>query len=207
MSLSKEQIKFISDYLDKCEVNQIDVKLEVLDHIASQVEELIANEDFTFEEALKKVMKRWYPLFKDEKSFHIGLIYSFPKIVMNKLERRIKKTYLYLFMLFIFLALIFFFFNTDFLKNESLNLFLDYINNFIGVCVLTILFLINYKHKSTTYRFLVNHSSPILIIIFSINLGINSAKLFLVTLVFVQFVFMLFNFYKHFECLKKYQFI
>lgn len=207
MKLNKEQIKFISEYLDRCQLKQIDVKLELLDHIASQVEDLIDEENVAFEEALKKVMVNWYSLLKDERSFHVGLIYSFPKIVMNKLERRIKKTYLYWLLIIVCLAFLSLVFKIDFLKNQSLNLFLDYINSFILGCVLIILFLINFKPKPTTYRFLVNHSSPILIFLFVINLGFNSIKLYLITFVFIQFTFMIFNFYKHFECLKRYQLI
>jgi hypothetical protein len=50
----------------------------------------------SFEQALRNVMGNWYPLFTKEKSFHIGLFYTFPKIVMKKIEARVKKTYIYL---------------------------------------------------------------------------------------------------------------
>ncbi|WP_296382441.1 hypothetical protein [Winogradskyella sp.] len=52
MKLSKEEIKFIDNYLIKSEVKFWDVRLELLDHIVSSVEDKIENEGVSFNEAL-----------------------------------------------------------------------------------------------------------------------------------------------------------
>lgn len=55
MKLTKEEIKFIDNYLIKNEVKFWDVRLELLDHIVSAVEDKIENEGISFNEALLDV--------------------------------------------------------------------------------------------------------------------------------------------------------
>jgi len=55
MKLTKEEIKFIDNYLIKNEVKFWDVRLELLDHIVSAVEDKIANDGVSFNEALLEV--------------------------------------------------------------------------------------------------------------------------------------------------------
>ncbi len=55
MKLTKEEIKFIDDYLIKNEVKYWDVRLELLDHIVTAVEDKIINDGISFNEALLEV--------------------------------------------------------------------------------------------------------------------------------------------------------
>ncbi len=55
MKLTKEEIKYIDNYLIKNEVKFWDVRLELLDHIVSAVEDKIENEGVSFNEALLEV--------------------------------------------------------------------------------------------------------------------------------------------------------
>ncbi|MFK7834359.1 MAG: hypothetical protein AB8B52_13880 [Winogradskyella sp.] len=55
MNLTKEEIKFIDNYLIKNEVKFWDVRLELLDHIVSAVEDKITNNGISFNEALLEV--------------------------------------------------------------------------------------------------------------------------------------------------------
>ena len=55
MKLTKEEIKFIDNYLIKNEVKFWDVRLELLDHIVSAVEDKMTNEGISFNEALLEV--------------------------------------------------------------------------------------------------------------------------------------------------------
>jgi hypothetical protein len=57
MKLVKEEIQFIDNYLIKNGVNYWDVRLELLDHIVSAVEDRIENEGVSFNEALIEVHK------------------------------------------------------------------------------------------------------------------------------------------------------
>jgi len=54
MKLTEEQINFIEDYLIKNKVKYWDVRIELLDHVASDVEERMQN-GLGFEDALKEV--------------------------------------------------------------------------------------------------------------------------------------------------------
>ncbi|MBC2843836.1 hypothetical protein [Winogradskyella flava] len=55
MKLTKEEIKYIENYLIKNEVKFWDVRLELLDHIVSAIEDKIDNEGISFNEALLDV--------------------------------------------------------------------------------------------------------------------------------------------------------
>lgn len=56
MSLSKENIKFIDNYLKNNEVIYFDIRMEMLDHIATAVEQKIQAENLDFYEAFKSYM-------------------------------------------------------------------------------------------------------------------------------------------------------
>ena len=207
MKLTKEQITIISDYIDYCGIKEIDIKLELVDHIATQIEEVIVMDDVSFEQALRNVMGNWYPLFTKEKSFHIGLFYTFPKIVMKKIEARVKKTYIYLAISFILWTLLTFVLKLEFSINEIISSVVNFVSILIGIAVVSILIHINFKPKPTTYRFLVNQSSPILLFllfIYAFDAEMNSLKIYFLAMVFVQFVFMCINFKNHIKCIKKY---
>lgn len=55
MKLTQEQIQYIDNYLKRSGVTYWDVRAELLDHIASAIEEEITTNKSTFEEALKSV--------------------------------------------------------------------------------------------------------------------------------------------------------
>lgn len=207
MKLTVEQTAIISDYIDYCGIKEIDIKLELVDHIATQTEEAIVMDEVSFEQALRKVMTNWYPLFTKEKSFHIGLFYTFPKIVMKKIEARVKKTYIHLVISFILWTLLTFVLKLEFSINEITNSVVNYVSIAIGIAIVSILIRINFKTKPTTYRFLVNQSSPVLLFLLFLYVfddEMNSLKIYFMVLVFVQFVFMCINFKNHIKCIKKY---
>ncbi|MFD2908622.1 hypothetical protein ACFSX9_07715 [Flavobacterium ardleyense] len=210
MKLTNEQTTIISNYLDSFGIREIDIKLEVLDHIATEIEEIIITKKIEFEVALKSVMICWHPLFAQKRSINIGLIYSFPRIVGNKLERSIKKSYFYYVGLFAIWAIFSFVIKYDFSSLGYLNNFLNIASLIIGVNILILLLLINYKAKHTTYRFLVNQASPILLFIIFIQLfdgEMYTLKMFMTSMLFLQFLLMCENFIKHKKCTKKYQLV
>lgn len=59
MKLTKSQIKYIEDYLVKNEVVYWDVRLELIDHIASAVEEKMSMQNISFIEALAIVHREF----------------------------------------------------------------------------------------------------------------------------------------------------
>ena len=52
MELTKEQIQQVERYLDKKNFDFIDLKVEVLDHMVSDIESFLVN-NYTFENAFK----------------------------------------------------------------------------------------------------------------------------------------------------------
>jgi hypothetical protein len=208
MKLTVEQIAIISNYIDYCGIKEIDIKLELVDHIATQTEKLIVMDEVSFEQALRKVMVNWYPLFAKEKSFHIGLFYTFPKIVMKKLEARVKKTYIFMAVSILLWTLLTFVLKLEISINEITNSVVNSVSMAIGFAIVLILIRVNYKTKATTYRFLVNQSSPgllFLLFIYALNNEMSSLKIYFLALVFVQFVFMCINYKNHIKCINKYR--
>lgn len=62
--LTTEQLQFIENALiDKCNFKYFDdVRLEVVDHIASEIEEEIQNNNISFDQAFVTIMTKWNPL-------------------------------------------------------------------------------------------------------------------------------------------------
>lgn len=56
MSLSKENIKFIDNYLKNSEVIYYDIRMEMLDHVATAVEQKMETENIDFYDAFKNYM-------------------------------------------------------------------------------------------------------------------------------------------------------
>lgn len=64
MKLSEQQIQIIETALiEKCEFHNFDdVRIELVDHIATEIEAEIETDNLTFESAFVKVMHRWNPI-------------------------------------------------------------------------------------------------------------------------------------------------
>ena len=61
MKLTTQQIAQIEETLVLYGLVYEDIKLEVTDHIASEIEEKINNETSSFEDAFKEVFNTWKP--------------------------------------------------------------------------------------------------------------------------------------------------
>jgi hypothetical protein len=59
MRLTNQQITTIEQTLVLNGVVYDDIKLELLDHIATEIESIIDESQFSFEENLKKVFAKW----------------------------------------------------------------------------------------------------------------------------------------------------
>ena len=79
MKLNKDQIQLINDSLISKDVIYEDVKLELIDHIASEIE---LEEESTFEVAFANSLKKWELLLKQTKSDGWGIVG--PKIIVDR---------------------------------------------------------------------------------------------------------------------------
>ena len=89
MKLTTEQIECINQTLIKKGVKFDDLKMEVLDHIASQIEYEMTTSQKTFPEAYNKVFERWNAEFKPTRAF-FSLNTYYPKIARSKFGNQIK---------------------------------------------------------------------------------------------------------------------
>ncbi|MFB0909668.1 MAG: hypothetical protein QMA99_01700 [Flavobacterium sp.] len=79
MKLTNQQITTIEETLVLNGVVYDDIKLELLDHIATEIEVLIEGNSLSFEENVQMVFKRWEPQLKPSNSFLTGISNSYPR--------------------------------------------------------------------------------------------------------------------------------
>lgn len=215
MELTKEQILKVEDYLKKKNFEFIDLKIEILDHIISDIESLLT-ENNSFENAYKKTTLKWDKHFKATSSFYFGMQYSESKIVVNKAVKLFKPFY------FIYLASYFFpLILLEFFKFQFNERVVGIINNFffftsvISVIYLGIIIFKTKKTKiKTTYSFILKIQylaiSFFFIILFTRNFFNKEGELIPILLGFAfagfSVVFSCYYFFKkHKEAIKKHR--
>ena len=73
MEITKEQIHQIETYLQKRKVDFIDIKIEILDHMISDIEGLL-QKNYSFENAFKINTLKWEKHFTERSSFYFGML-------------------------------------------------------------------------------------------------------------------------------------
>jgi hypothetical protein len=92
MKLTTEQIECINETLFSKGLIFEDIKLEVLDHIASDIEVKIDVEKTSFESAFKSVLQKWKnTLQTTSNSMWLGMLFHAPQIAIDKLVSYSKK--------------------------------------------------------------------------------------------------------------------
>lgn len=89
MKLTAEQIECINQTLIKKGIKFDDLKIEVLDHIASQIESEMKTTQTTFTEAFSKVFERWNEEFVLTRAY-FSLANYYPKLARNKFGNLVK---------------------------------------------------------------------------------------------------------------------
>ncbi|MEO8253246.1 MAG: hypothetical protein ABI554_02580 [Flavobacterium sp.] len=97
MKLTNQQIEIIDQTLVLNGLIYEDIKLEITDHIASEIEVEMNEKKIPFEEALILVFENWSMQLKRTKyGFLLGRQYSGPKIIMDKTASYVKSRLLYI---------------------------------------------------------------------------------------------------------------
>ena len=96
MELSKEEIQKVEHFLNVKDIVYVDIRLEVLDHIVSEVEEKMDSQNKSFQEAFANVKEKWNFQLKETSSLFFGVGFSAPKIVIQKARKVYWKHYLLL---------------------------------------------------------------------------------------------------------------
>jgi hypothetical protein len=156
MELSQEQQRQVEVYLQNKDFDFIDLKVEVLDHMISDIESL-RTKKYSFEDAYRTTVLKWEKYFKETSSFYFGFSYSESKIVVKKAIKIFKPFY--------FLYLVAYFLPVAFLKLVPIKVAedtADFINAFLvssAAILLAYLLIIVIKTKQskvkTTYRFIL----------------------------------------------------
>jgi len=94
MGLTSEQIQQIVTYLNFKELTHLDLRNELLDHMAIGIEKSIEEKDLGFEKAFNQEVKKWNLELENYSSFWLGWAWSGPKLMIKKCVAQTKKTYL-----------------------------------------------------------------------------------------------------------------
>ncbi|NAS31654.1 hypothetical protein GTQ40_11775 [Flavobacteriaceae bacterium R38] len=169
-NLNKEELLRIEEYLDSKKLVQVDLRGEVLDHIAAGIENNL-EKGKPFEAAFILEKQKWSEELRGYSSIWIGLIWNGPKIMMKTCEKHIKKMYFNVLWKsavgVIFLLLITNIFN---MKNHQ-DVFIRLLDGFYfvvaGILLLS-LFQITKTKNESTYRYLYKKNA--LAMVFSLIL-------------------------------------
>lgn len=93
MKLTQIQIQKIEHFLDAKQLTYVDIRIEVLDHMISDIENMMNTKNFSFEKSFNKSMLKWNSQLRISSSYIIGLVYHRPKIVIQKADKIFLKWY------------------------------------------------------------------------------------------------------------------
>jgi hypothetical protein len=93
MKLTASQIAQIEETLALNQVVFEDIKLELTDHIASDIEVVLSQEEIPFEEAMVIVFEKWSPQLRPSTSFWTPNNLRLPRILLNKYIVEYKKQF------------------------------------------------------------------------------------------------------------------
>lgn len=221
MKLTTEQIQVIAETLDLNGLVYEDMKWELLDHIASEIENKMCLENCSFEETYKAVFENWKEQLRPKTyDFLFGYNLIGPRIIMDKMASN-KISELKLIGISVFTILLIIIGVYKFTNNKEL---LNYFEHFLaflatGGCVMLLVFKIKFSfskiktsHKLRfdnsiislllyfiVMRFNAKHSSYLSIDIYYLAID------FLMTLTCIALIFNALNVaYQHFQFEKKY---
>jgi len=215
MELTKEQLQRVAHYLNVKDITYIDLRMEVFDHIVSDIEAKMRAENLDFKTAFYSVKVKWNGHLIQESSFYFGLTYSLPKIVLNKAKKVYKKWFFLTVIAYLIPYILFDQLKITFSENaiRELNIFLQ----ILTVCTLIVFFgllIIKFKEKNkTTFSFILKALSWNFNIGFIVLFYLNDNPKddlqkypvsFLAAFIFMTYSY--FHFYKkHLEAVKKHK--
>lgn len=157
MKLNQKQLLQIEKHLDYRKLTQVDLRNEVLDHMALNIEEAMENHNQSFEDAFNTETQLWNEELKDYSSLWLGLIWVGPKLMMKKCVKEIKRMYLFTALLAISSLFTAFIISKVFLFEEQI----PQLDNIIGgiylgcfLFMLVTFFKIKASDFKTTYSYL-----------------------------------------------------
>lgn len=120
MQLTTEQIECINQTLIEKGVKFDDIKLEVLDHIATEIEERMNNEEISFENVCKIVFEKWKSALEISSNYAwLGAFFKAPRFVVDKLIAYSRREALNMFLSALILGFLLAFIVSNTFKKET----------------------------------------------------------------------------------------
>ncbi len=165
MKLSKENIQFIDTYLQNHDVFYVDVRFEMIDHIASAVEEKMQNENIDFYDAFKNYMilnkNEILKQNKDTSSFSFTEFKRFFVFLLNPIA-------------VIFAVIAYFILNTINIQNRNIDSF-NFHSFFFIIVIIIAVFQILYFYFILKKRFYaIEKNGQILFVVYYLNMFLLS---------------------------------
>ena len=213
MELTEQQLQRVEHYLNVKHITYIDLRMEVFDHIVSDIETKMIKENLDFEIVFYKVTDKWNVHLKQTSSIFFGLGFSAPKIVIQKAKKVYWKQYILLFASYFLPFSLLTHFNFEIQNPTEFNFFIILKGILILSFVGFIYMLLTKNNKiKTTYGFILKSQSLgaltgviVVLIFFAKLIELNGISIGM----FCSFIFMTlsyFHFYrKHKEVIKKYK--
>ncbi|WP_431166022.1 hypothetical protein [Tenacibaculum halocynthiae] len=218
MELTKNQTQQVKKYLDKKMVYYIDIRVEVLDHIISEIESTMLTEK-DFDHSFNKATEKWNVLLQNSSSIYLGYCYVKPLLIINKMKKYGKPHAIKIWSIFILMLL-----SIGFNDSISLNvstLITDIANiTFQTVSyVISLLIILGYVHiystkRKTSFRFLYE-TQVLAVVLFPFMIsgsfitkhdGLDLLKTMILVVSLFMFQLAIKLYKKHFTLLKKYSF-
>lgn len=217
MELTKEQTQKVELFLNNNNINYVDIRLEAYDHIVTDIEEKIKNQNMSFDNTFTMVTNSWKRHIKETSSFYFGMYYAAPKLVIEKAKKSFKKFY--------FLYMSAYFFPLIFVQYLKVPIIVDAINTLfpflqiIGVCATFFFIFLMIKKwlskEKTTYSFILRTQTASLVFgliitcefLFTNNTDVSTNAIWIAfNFAFLISTYIYYTFYKkHIETIRKYK--
>ncbi|CAL2107029.1 conserved membrane hypothetical protein [Tenacibaculum sp. 190524A02b] len=102
MELTQQQLDYINIFLDKKGIDYIDFRIEIFDHIVTEIETLLHNESIDFYTAFENTISKWETPLQETHSWLFGFLFKAPRLVIKKATKLFFPTSIVLFSLFFF---------------------------------------------------------------------------------------------------------
>ncbi len=205
MKLTKENIDLIDSYLEEKNLDFLDFKIEIKDHVACEIETKMYEEKSSFEKAFEEVIENWNQELNKTKVWLISNEREFPALITKKIKNKVIIHYGTVIVLSLLLGFGFLSLKGEYMHTDT---FLRYT---IGICGIVYLFLrakINRTKLKTSYRFHFDYFYMnvllVFILLFVLTLNITFS-IFFSFIFLVDFPFAVYYFLRHHKFIKQYQ--
>jgi hypothetical protein len=207
MKLSQNQIDLIDRFLEQHQLDFLDFKLELKDHLATATETIMKKNEASFDEAFLLASQSWHTELQVKKYWLISNERLFPNIVIQKIKHQVAIHYAVVLLVALICS-----FNFAFSKSNEINLLFKYSFGFCGIVYFLMRRVMNYKSAKTSFRFHFDYFHlpvPVLLVFFCFivfKISFTNAY-FIGFLLIANFPFSLYYFLKHQQFIKKYNLI